>query len=121
MQKKSLETILYSTVGIIAMLAILIVFNFIAGAARTRMDLTQEKAYTLSAGTKAILKKLDTPVKIHFYATQAENATAESVFLKSYAKRVDDLLSEFKQAAKGKLTIEKFDPEPDSDAESSAQ
>src|SRR5437588_4192056 len=120
MQKKSLETILYSTVGIIAMLAILIVFNFIAGAARTRMDLTQEKAYTLSAGTRAILKKLDTPVKIRYYCTQGSEASPDTVFLKTYAKRVEDLLSEYKQAAKGKLVIEKYDPQPDSDAEDSA-
>ena len=62
MQKKSLQTILYSSFGIVVMLGILILFNFIAGAARARLDLTQEKAYTLSAGTRAILKKLDTPV-----------------------------------------------------------
>src|SRR5437588_2013191 len=121
MQKKSLETILYSTVGIIAMLAILIVFNFIAGAARTRMDLTQEKAYTLSAGTRAILKKLDTPVKIRYYCTQGSEASPDTVFLKTYAKRVEDLLAEYKQAAKGKLVVEKYDPEPDSDAEDSAR
>ncbi len=103
------------------MLVLVILFNFIAGAARARVDLTQEKAYTLSAGTRAILKKLDTPVKIRFYCTQPETATPETVYLKTYAKRVEDLLAEYKQAAKGKLTIEKYDPQPDSDAEDSAQ
>ena len=34
MQKKSLQTILYSTAGVVVMLVILIAFNFIAGAAR---------------------------------------------------------------------------------------
>ena len=33
MQKKSLETILYSTAGVVVMLGILVAFNFIAGAA----------------------------------------------------------------------------------------
>ena len=87
MQKKSLETILYSTAGIAVMLVLVVVFNFIASAARSRIDLTQEKAYTLSAGTRAILKKLDTPVKIRFYCTKAENATPATVMLGSYAKR----------------------------------
>ena len=50
MQKKSLQTILYSTAGVVVMLVILIAFNFIAGTARARLDLTQEKAFTLSAG-----------------------------------------------------------------------
>jgi ABC-type uncharacterized transport system involved in gliding motility auxiliary subunit len=103
------------------MLAVLILVNFILGFARTRKDMTQEQAYTLSAGTKAILKKLDTPVTIRFYCTQSESATPETVFLKGYARKVEDLLDEYKQVAGGKLKIEKYDPQPDSDAEDSAR
>lgn len=103
------------------MLVLLVAVNWIAGAARGRADLTEEKAYTLSQGTRVILKKLDTPVKIRFYCTQGENATPQTVFLRTYAKRVEDLLAEYKQAApKGKLIIEQYNPEPDSDAEDSA-
>ena len=90
-------------------------------AQRARLDLTQEKAYTLSAGTRAILKKLDTPVTIRFYCTQSESATPETVFLKGYARKVEDLLAEYKQAAGGKLKLEKYDPQMDSDAEDSAR
>jgi ABC-type uncharacterized transport system involved in gliding motility auxiliary subunit len=121
MQKKSLETILYSTAGVVVMLVILIALNFIAGTVRTRLDLTQEKAYTLSAGTRAILKKLDTPVTIRFYCTQSQSATPETVYLKSYARKVEDLLFEYQQVAGSKLKIEKYDPQPDSDAEDSAR
>src|SRR5437899_12313651 len=101
MQKKSLETILYSAAGVVAMLAILVAFNFIIGLAPKRMDLTQEKAYTLSDGTRAILKKVDSPVKIRFYCTQRENANAQTVYLKAYAKRVEDLRGEYKHTGKG--------------------
>jgi len=121
MQKKSLETILYSTAGIVVMLVILVAANVIAGVKPVRADLTQEKAFTLSAGTKAILKKLDTPVKVRFYCTQSETATPESVYLKSYARKVEDLLHEYKQIAGKNLVIEKYDPQPDSDAEDSAR
>lgn len=121
MQKKSFQTILYSTVGVLVMLVILVAFNFIAGALRMRLDLTQEKAYTLSDGTRAILKKLDTPVTIRFYCTQSESATPETVFLKSFARKVEDLLTEYRQVAGGKIKIEKYDPQPDSDAEDSAR
>ena len=82
MQKKSYQTLLFSSAGIVLMLAAVVVFNFVAGAFRKRVDLTQEKAYTLSDGTRAILKKLDTPVTIRFYCTQSESATPETVFLK---------------------------------------
>ena len=121
MQKKSLETILYSTAGIIVMLLIVVAVNVITGVRPMRMDLTQEKAYTLSDGTRAILKKLDTPVKIRFYCTQSETATPETVYLKTYARQVEDLLQEYKQVAGKNLVIEKYDPQPDSDAEDSAK
>jgi len=103
------------------MLVVLVLVNFILGFVRTRADMTQEKAYTLSAGTKAILKKLDTPVTVRFYCTQSESATPETVYLKGYARKVEDLLAEYKQAAGGKLKVEKLDPQPDSDAEDSAR
>ena len=121
MKKKSLETILYSAAGIAAMALIVIAFNVITSTVKKRVDLTKEKAYTLSPGTKAILGKLDTPVKVRFYCTQTESATPDTVYLKGYAKRVEDLLTEYKQAAHGKLIIEKYDPQPDSDAEDSAR
>ena len=121
MQKKSLETILYSSAGIVVMLAVVIAVNVILGAKPVRVDLTQERAYTLSDGTRAVLRKLDTPVKIRFYCTQSETATPETVFLKGYAREVEDLLQEYQQVAGKNLVIEKYDPQPDSDAEDSAK
>ena len=121
MKKKPFETILYSAVGVAAMFVLLVGFNVVTAALKQRIDLTKERAYTLSDGTKAILKKIDTPVKIRFYCTRAENATPETVFLRNYAQQVADLLDEFKQYAGGKLTIQKFNPTPDSDAEDSAK
>ena len=119
MKKKQLETFFYSTVGIIAVGLILIALNFIAARAHQRIDLTAEKAHTLSAGTKAILAKLDTPVQIRFYCTK--NAANMPAFLTTYAQEVDDLLDEYKQASKGKIEIQRLNPEPDSDAEDSAR
>lgn len=124
MQKKSFATLLYSFIGIIVMLVIIIAVNVIVGAAPVRVDLTQNHAYTLSAGTKAILKKLaaqDTPVKIRFYCSQGETATPETVYLKDYARKVQDLLQEYQEIAGHHLIVQKLDPEPDSDAEDSAR
>ena len=115
---KKLETVLYSTVGVAAMFLILLAVNFLVTAARTRVDLTAEKLYTLSPGTKAILGKLDTKIKVRFYCTKGDHEMP--VFLKTYAQRVEDLLGEYKQYSKGKIEIEKLNPRPDSDAEDSA-
>ncbi len=119
MGKKSFQVLLFSAAGVIAMFIVLVAINFIAARLKQRIDLTQEKAYTLSAGTKAILAKLDTPVQIRFYVSQ--RATDMPVALKTYAQRVDDLLGEYRQASKGLIEIQKLDPEPDSDAEDSAR
>src|SRR6516225_1307892 len=118
MRKKTLETILYSMGGVAAMAVILIAFNVLASAFKERIDLTKERAFTLSPGTRAILKKLDTPIKIRFYSSQGE-PSADTVFLRTYSKHVEDLLAEYKQASQGKVTIEKYDRQPDSDAEDS--
>lgn len=116
--KKSFETLLYSTLGVAALFVILLAANFLAGRIPKRLDLTAEKAYTLSAGTRAILAKLDTPVKIRFYCTRNENMPPQ---LKLYAQQVEDLLDEYRQASKGQIEIQKLNPEPDSDAEDSAK
>jgi ABC-type uncharacterized transport system involved in gliding motility auxiliary subunit len=121
MKKKGLETILYSAGGVLAMAAILIAANVITSAVKARVDLTDEKLYTLSKGTRDILRSLDTPIKVRFYFSQPETSGPEAVFLKSYAKRVEDLLAEYKKAAGGKLIVEKYDPQPDSDAEDRAR
>jgi len=119
MKKKQLETLLYSVVGVVAMAVILIAINVIFGVAKSRVDLTHEKLYTLSAGTKAILKKLDSPVEIRFYLTQGEKEVPSQI--KVYAQHVDDLLSEYKQYGGKNIKVKRLNPKPDSDAEDSAK
>ena len=119
MKHKNFETILYSTAGVLAMFVVLLAFYVVTGAFKARVDLTADKVYTLSPGTKKILSKLDTPVTIRFYSTQSDN-NPQLVPLKAYAQRIDDLLSEYKQASHGKIKVEKYDPTPDSDAEDNA-
>ena len=115
MKEKKLDTLLFSTIGVGVMFIIVVAVNVIATAMNARLDLTEGKVYTLSAGTKAILGKIDSPVEIRFYYSQSESR-APSQF-KTYAKRVDDLLSEFRQASRGNIEIKKYDPQPDSEAE----
>ena len=120
MKTKQFETILYSAIGIVAMLLLLVAVNFIAGRAKQRVDLTAEKAYTLSPGTRAILAKLDTPVQIRFYCTQEREGDAG---------RSDDLRPARRRSARAnigrrrtaRIEIQRLDPEPDSDAEDSAR
>jgi ABC-type uncharacterized transport system involved in gliding motility auxiliary subunit len=116
--KANKETLWYSAGGVIALFAILVAGNFILSAFTGRVDLTQGSVYTLSPGTKAILSKLEAPVTIRFYYTQGSNAVP--VALKTYAQRVEDILREYRAASNNKVIVERFNPEPDSDAEDSA-
>ena len=100
------------------MLVILIAANIIVSLGKVRIDLTSDKLYTLSEGTRKILTKLDTKVKVRLYVTQGENTMPTQ--LQGHARRVEDLLKEVRQASNGKILIEKLDPQPDSDAEESA-
>jgi len=116
--KKRFETYLYSAIGVLGMAVIVIALNIIVRPLTTRMDLTADKAYTLSEGTKRVLGKLDTPVQIRFYFSQKDPSTP--VEFKTYAAQVEDMLNEYKLLAKGKLEVKKLDPVPDTEAEDSA-
>jgi ABC-type uncharacterized transport system involved in gliding motility auxiliary subunit len=112
------QNLLYSVVGVIAVAVILIAVNLLVGFAKVRSDLTQNKVYTLSDGTKKILQKLDTEVEIRFYYSRENPAVP--VPLRAYAQEVQDLLGEYQQYGHGKIKVVKLDPKPDSDAEDSA-
>jgi ABC-type uncharacterized transport system involved in gliding motility auxiliary subunit len=117
--KKVVENWLFSVVGVVALLIILVALNVLGNFKKFRWDLTENHLYTLSQGSQRIVQKLDTPVEIRFYYSK-DNASTP-VYLRTYAQEVEDLLAEFQQASHGKIKIVKLDPKPDSDAEDSAR
>lgn len=116
-QKKRIEEFLFSVGGILAMFLLLAGLYIISHLAAQRIDLTEEKTFTLSDGTKAILKKLDTPVQIRFYSTQGKEMPVE---LQPYAQRVEDILNEYRKHGGNKIKVRKLNPQPLSDAEDEA-
>ncbi len=80
-----------------------------------RVDMTEQSLFTLSDGTRNILKKIDEPITIRlFFST----ATAEDIpALQTYARRVRELLEEVEAAADGKVALKVIDPEPYSEEE----
>ena len=111
-------SVVFSAVGVVAAFALFVAVNYLAGFFPKRIDLTQERAFTLSEGTRAILKGLDSPVQIRLYATR--DSTMPPQF-KLYVQQVEDLLDEYRQASRGMVEVEKLNPEPDSEAEDSAR
>src|SRR5262245_61656651 len=111
-QRKSIENFLFSVGGVVAMFLLLAGVYVISYLAAARIDLTQERMFNLSPGTKAVLKKVDTPIQIRFYATQGKEMPVE---LKTYAQRVEDILNEYQKHGGKKIQVKKYDPQPDSD------
>lgn len=83
-----------------------------------RIDLTQQRLYTLSDGTKATLARLDEPVAIRFYYSKRLGDAMPNYAL--YAQNVQEMLDEYAARADGKLRIERIDPEPYSPEEDRA-
>ena len=108
-----------SLVGLLALLAILIAVNILLSRVRVRADLTEEKLYTLSEGTRTVLKSLDGPLTLKFFFSGGASETPMP--LKNFARQVEDLLKEYELAGGGKILVETYNPKPDSDAEEWAQ
>lgn len=107
--------------GILALVVIAILANWLISltpSGNRGVDFTENKVHTLSEGTKSILAELDTPIVIRYYASRNSEYMPEQV--KVHMKRVDELLKEYANLSGGKLRIENLDPEPDTDAEDSA-
>jgi len=115
---KRSETLIYSTAGVVVLFLALVALNYLVGAAPARVDLTANKLYTLSEGTKKTLRSLTAPVKIRLYVSRGEGMPVQ---LRGFAQRVEDLLREFESVAGSNLVIERYDPKPDSDEEDAAQ
>ncbi|WP_143872306.1 GldG family protein [Catenovulum sediminis] len=83
-----------------------------------RIDLTENKVFSLSEGSKAVLKKIDEPVNLYFFFSEK---TSEGLTqIRSYAERVKNLLEEYQLHSNGKIKLHVIDPEPFSENEDMA-
>jgi gliding motility-associatede transport system auxiliary component len=89
------------------------------GLRGVRLDLTQNKLYTLSKGTQQVLGDLKEPVNLYFYFSR-DAAAKQSPLLMPYAARVREFLEEVSARAGGKIHLQVIDPQPFSDDEDRA-
>jgi ABC-type uncharacterized transport system involved in gliding motility auxiliary subunit len=84
-----------------------------------RVDLTQNKLYTLSPGTQQVLGDLKEPVNLYFYFSR-QAAAKQAPLVMPYANRVREFLEELAARAGGKINLRIVDPQPFSDDEDRA-
>ena len=106
--------------GLALAAVILLAVNLIASSAfrDARLDLTKERLFTISDGTRKSLRAIDEPIDVRVYFSKKLGEAAPS-----YGKmfeRVRTLLEQYRGIARGKLQLTFLDPEPFSDAEDRA-
>ncbi|MGD8425845.1 MAG: Gldg family protein, partial [Gammaproteobacteria bacterium] len=75
-----------------------------------RLDLTEHKLYTISEGTENILADIEEPVNLYYFFS--DRATENIPYLRTYAKRVRELLQEIALKSGGKIRLTELDPLP---------
>ncbi|NNE37225.1 MAG: GldG family protein, partial [Gammaproteobacteria bacterium] len=83
-----------------------------------RLDLTENKLFTLSEGTLNIIQGLQEPVTLDYYVSK--KLMTDVPQLQSYANRVHDLLDEYVAKSNGNIRLNVVEPEPFSEEEDRA-
>jgi len=111
-----------STLGRTGLVALAVIFLvgaiLISLLPGVRVDLTENRLFTLSEGTKTIVGSIPEPVSVYLFFS--DKATADVPQLRTYAGRVREMLEEFASRSDGKLKLQVIDPLPFSDEEDRA-
>ena len=118
--KHAVRSSVISGTGLVLAICLFIATIVLANTVLTtwRIDLTQNKLFTLSKGTINILNNLEEPVQLDFYFSQ--KAINDFPLLANYGIRVRDMLEELTTHAHGKLILNIIEPETFSEAEDQA-
>ena len=115
MNKPTLGAGSLALVGLLFIGIMLLANTLLRGA---QIDLTQDRLYTLSDGTRNILRDLKEPVNLYLFFS--DSAATPMPDLKTYGTRVRELLESMAARSNGKLTLKVIDPQPFSEEEDRA-
>lgn len=103
--------------------ALFVAVNVLAGPwlRGYRLDLTQDKLYSLSQGTRQVLAELSRSEPVRVTMFYSKEASAGRPAVQAYAQRVKELLEEYSIASGGVLSVQVVDPKPYSAEEARAQ
>lgn len=101
-------------------LALFVGINIIANQTLTaqRLDLTSDRLFTLSEGSRNIVDRIDEKVTLRFYFSARQFADIPQFI--THGKRVRDLLDEYVAESGGRIELKVIEPEPFSEAEDQA-
>lgn len=99
---------------------LLLSVNLLAGNVlrNVKADVTEQRVFTMSKGTREIVRGLDEPISLKLYYNKRLGEAANPY--ERYFDRVRNLLQQYRDISRGKIEFAVFDPEPFSDAEDRA-
>ena len=111
---------LTSSVNLVLLVVVFIALVFVNNRllSSARLDLTENQVYSLSQGSKQVLKEIDEPINLYFFFSN--KASKNMTSLRNYANRVESLLTEYETFANGKLNLQVLDPQAFSEQEDQA-
>ncbi|MBI2381617.1 MAG: Gldg family protein [Gammaproteobacteria bacterium] len=83
-----------------------------------RLDLSESRLYTLSEGSKRLVRELKEPLNLYLYFS--DSASKDIPELRGYAQRVRELLQQYAEESGGKLRLSVVDPQAFSEEEDRA-
>lgn len=112
------HTLAWSSIALAFIL--LLSVNLFAGSTlrNAKADLTQQRLFTISEGTRGMLRAIDEPISMRLYFSKRLGEAA-SIYAR-YFERVRALLQQYSDISGGRLQLTVYDPEPFSDAEDRA-
>lgn len=107
-------------IGLAGIAILFLVVNMASNILLTgvRADLTSNKLYTLTEGTRNIVAAIDEPITIYLF--YSDKASERAPLLRTYATRVKELLREYVKLSEGSIFFHVVDPVPYSEEEDQA-
>ncbi|MCJ0972745.1 Gldg family protein [Pseudomonas sp. PS1] len=115
-----MKRVIHSSAGLLLIALAFLAFNIVSSQVLTdaRLDLTEQKLYTLSEGTERVLDELKAPIDLQLF--YSDEAVRDLVGLRNYARRVEEMLRAYEREADGRIRLQVIDPQPFSEAEDRA-
>ena len=108
----------YSLLALAAAAILFVAVNILASGWTQRLDLTEQRLYTLSPGSRSVLRQIEEPITVRFY--YSDRLGREVPAYATYATRVRELLDEYSALSGGKIRVEQLNPLSFSDEEDRA-
>ena len=119
-REKNKDNFFLTAINIVLIIILFITINIFSNILlkSIRFDFTAQKIYTLSQGSKKVLREIDNPItlKLYFSKKLSNNYT----YFLSYSARVQELLNQYKRAGKNKILLKALEPESFTEIEDQA-